>query len=260
MEKPIFAVIGQDGRQQAAAQALRQKGYTVTGPEQTALADYILLPMPLCAEQLDLTAVFAAAKPGAVAFAGRVNEQAQALARQFGIELCDYLLREELAVLNAIPTCEGALEILLRERNVTLWQARVVITGFGRIAKLLAPRLLAMGAKVTVAARKPSDRAMARAMGLNAVPIEQLESCLAQSDIAVNTVPARLIEGGMIAQMDKNALLLDLASAPGGIDLSAAGKLGVRAVWALSLPAKCAPVTAGQFVADTVLQMIAERS
>ena len=82
-----------------------------------------------------------------------------------------------------------------------------------------------MGAKVTVAARKPSDRAMARAMGLNAVPIEQLESCLAQSDIAVNTVPARLIEGGMIAQMDKNALLLDLASAPGGIDLSAAGKL-----------------------------------
>ena len=69
-----------------------------------------------------------------------------------------------------------------------------------------------------------------------------------------------MIEGGMIAQMDKNALLLDLASAPGGIDLSAAGKLGVRAVWALSLPAKCAPVTAGQFVADTVLQMIAERS
>ena len=259
MEKKTFAVIGQDGRQQAAARTLSDRGFRVCGEEGAPGADYILLPMPLSMEKGALCALFAAAKPGAVAFAGRVGNEAAEAAVHAGVELVDYLLREELAVLNAIPTCEGALEILLRERPVTLWQSKVVITGFGRIAKLLALRLGALGAQVTVAARKPGDRALARALGLGAADTAELAKLCADADILVNTVPQRLITGQMIGKMHKHAFLLDLASAPGGIDLSAAGARGLRSVWALSLPARSAPVTAGRFVADTVCRMIEER-
>ena len=42
-----FAVVGGDARQAAAARALARAGYSVGGPEMIAVADYILLPLPL---------------------------------------------------------------------------------------------------------------------------------------------------------------------------------------------------------------------
>lgn len=259
VQEKSFAVIGGDGRQQAAAAALRTKGYQVYDAEKISLADYILLPMPLSAERAELTRLLKAAQKGAIAFAGRVSEEAAGVAKEANVELIDYLKREELAVSNAIPTCEGAIEILLRERSVTLWHSKILITGFGRIAKLLAHKLLALGAYVTVAARKPGDRALAEAMGYRAVDVTELAGECVKADVVINTVPTRMITRDMIEEMSKTAFLLDLASAPGGIDLAAAGTAEVRAVWALSLPTRSAPVTAGQFVAQTVLQIIEER-
>ena len=259
MQEKSFAVIGEDGRQRAAADYLKQLGYRVVGAEKISVADIILLPMPLSAERAQLAALLRAAKPGAIAYAGKVSGEAAAVAQAAGVELDDYLQREELAVMNAIPTCEGAVEILLRERQATLWNSRVLITGFGRIAKLLCQRLTGFGALVTVAARKPRDRALASALGYRTQTIDALRETVRGFDVIVNTVPAPLIDREMIGTMGSGAFLLDLTSAPGGIDLAAAGTAEIKAVWALSLPAKCAPVTAGRFVADTVLQMIEER-
>ncbi len=45
--KKLFAVVGIDARQAAAGRVLERAGYAVGGDEQVALADYILLPLPL---------------------------------------------------------------------------------------------------------------------------------------------------------------------------------------------------------------------
>ena len=259
MQEKCFAVIGEDGRQQAAAEYLRRSGCRVVGAEQIQAAQFILLPMPLSAERAQLAGLLRAAGPGAKAYAGRVSEEAALVARRAGVPLYDYLQREELAVCNAIPTCEGAIGILLRERSETLWGSRVLITGYGRIAGLLAERLAGFGAQVTIAARSPGARAMAAARGFAVQPIGALAETALQFQIIINTVPAPLIGQAMIGRLLPDVFLLDLASAPGGIDLAAAGAAGIKAVWALSLPARCAPVTAGRFVAQTVLQMIEER-
>ena len=55
------------------------------------------------------------------------------------------------------------------------------------------------------------------------------------------------------------SLIVDLASKPGGTDFAAAQRLGLRAIHALSLPAVCAPETAGEAVARTVLAILRER-
>ena len=52
---------------------------------------------------------------------------------------------------------------------------------------------------------------------------------------------------------------MDLASKPGGTDFAAARRLGHRAIHALSLPAACAPETAGEALARTVCEILAER-
>ena len=95
--------------------------------------------------------------------------------------------------------------------------------------------------------------------GLAAAPMEAVDGLLESTDVAVNTVPAPVLEAQRLKQLPKDALVIDLASLPGGTDFEAAKELGVRAIHALSLPARCAPVTAGQFVAQAVLAMLRER-
>ena len=121
-----FAVIGGDARQAAAGRALARAGYAVCGAEQVALADYILLPLPLDETRTPLAELLRAAKPGALALGGRLSAQAKQIAQEAGVELVDYFAREELTIRNAIPTAEGCLAILLRQRKRTLWGSGVL--------------------------------------------------------------------------------------------------------------------------------------
>ena len=156
-----FAVVGSDARQAAAGRALARAGYTVGGVQQLPQADCILLPLPLDESRTPLAQLLRAAKPGAFALGGRLSAQAGTIARAAGVELVDYFARPELTVYNAIPTAEGCIGILLERRSRTLWGAAVLVLGFGPVGRALAVRLAALGARVTVAARRSVQRAMA---------------------------------------------------------------------------------------------------
>lgn len=256
--KTVFAVLGADARQRAAADCLRQRGWQVVGRERLAAADVILLPMPLSGESQELARLLAGAKPGAQAFGGRVSPAARQAADRAGVPLRDYLEREELAVLNAVPTAEGCIALLLQNRTRTLWHSPVLVLGYGRCGAALAVRLAGLGAQVTVAARSPGQRAQAESLGLTARPLTGLTRLLPGFETVVNTIPAPVLGRRALAALAPGSLVIDLASLPGGVDLEAAEELGLKAIRALSLPARCAPVTAGEFVADTVLAMLRE--
>ena len=257
-KKTVFAVLGTDARQRAAADRLRQRGWQVVGRERLAAADVILLPMPLSGESEELVRLLTGAKPGAQAFGGRVGPAALQAAAQAGVPLRDYLEREELAVLNAVPTAEGCIALLLQNRTRTLWNSPVLVLGYGRCGAALGVRLAALGARVTVAARSPGQRAQAESQGLAVRDLEQLHRALPGFETVVNTIPAPVLGRRELAALAPGSLVIDLASLPGGVDLEAAEELGLRAIRALSLPARCAPVTAGEFVADPVLAMLRE--
>jgi dipicolinate synthase subunit A len=256
----IFAVVETDARQKAAGRMLRRMGFGVAGAEETALADYILLPLPLDDERIGLARLLRAAKPGALALGGKVSEKAQAVADAAHIEMIDYFARPELATLNAIPTAEGCISLLLQNRKRTLWNSPVLVVGYGHIGSALAARLCALGAEVTVAARRAEQRALALASGCaEAADTSALARLTPQFDTVVNTAPARLLTAEVLAAMPAGSLIVDLASRPGGTDFAAARELGLTAIHALSLPAVCAPESAGEFVARTVLEILTER-
>ena len=132
----------------------------------------------------------------------------------------------------------------------------VAITGYGRIARALAKLLHAMGAKVTVGARKPMALAEAACEGYGILRLngEKSVMSLCEGQAAVfNTVPHWLFTKEVLKTVGKDTLLIDLASAPGGVDVDAASGLGISVIWALSLPGKYAPVTAGKIIAETLL-------
>ena len=259
METKRFAIVGTDARQAAAGRALERAGCAVSGAEQVARADCILLPLPLDESCTPLAELLRAAKPGAVALGGKLSVQAKTIAQEAGVELVDYYARPELAIYNAIPTAEGCIGILLRESTRTLWGANILLLGFGPVGQAVGTRLAALGAQVTVAARRPGVRAQAMADGCRAMDPAQLEKAAAQVDCVVNTAPALVITRGVLETLQPGTLVVDLASEPGGTDFAAARALGVRAMHALSLPARFAPETAGELVGRTVLQMIRER-
>ena len=236
-----FAVIGTDPRLAAAGRALARAGFAVGGPEQTALADYILLPLPLDESRTPLAELLRAARPGALALGGKLSAQARQIAAEAGVELVDYFAREELILCNAIPTAEGCIGILMAERTRTLWNSAILLAGFGPVGQALGVRLAALGAQVTVAARRPAQRALAESFSLRAVDL------------------ARVLTEAVLAALRPGSLIVDLASKPGGTDFAAARRLGHRAIHALSLPAACAPETAGEALARTVCEILAER-
>ena len=254
-----FCIVGTDPRQRAAARALQRAGYHVTGAEGAGNADYILLPMPQDAGKADLARILRAARPDTLALGGKVSAPVRAAADAAGIELVDYFARPELASLNAVPTAEGCLCLLMQLRDRTIWQSPILVLGYGRVGRAVARRLQVLGAVVTVAARSPEQRAGARCAGCRAADLPQLRRMLPGFDAVVNTIPAPVLGREELSCLPQGALVIDLASMPGGTDFAAAKALGIRAEHALSLPARCAPQTAGELVADTVLNILEER-
>lgn len=166
----------------------------------------------------------------------------------------DYNTLDSYALLNAVPTAEGAIKIAIENTDFTLWQSNVLVIGYGRVGKILADRLKGFGANVTVSARKPRDFATLEALGFNYINTEKLPTLFLRYDIIFNTVDAEVLHGDTLKNLPC-ALLLDLSS-KGGFDLEYAKSIGINAQKAPALPGKTAPKTAGKILAKTVGDLI----
>lgn len=172
--------------------------------------------------------------------------------------LYDYAAREEFAVQNAILTAEGAIELILRCYEGSVYGTDILILGYGRIGRALSHRLSALGAKVTVAARKLSDRAWIESERMLAVDYSFKE--LNKYQIIINTVPAPVLKAAEIDRLHETAFLIDLASAPGGMDSERIRQRDLTYIHALGLPGKTAPKAAGRIIKDTVINIIKEEN
>lgn len=166
----------------------------------------------------------------------------------------DYSVEEEFVLRNAELTAEGAIGILLNEYEAAVCGTEILVTGYGRIGKVLTQYLASWGAKVAVAARNPADRETIIKNGLTAVDYPQID--FSSYRVIINTVPAMVMDADAVAQMRPDAFLIDLASVPGGIDFDAVRDRDISCVHALSLPGKTAPLTAGIIIKDTVLNIL----
>lgn len=190
--------------------------------------------------------------------AGSIKQEIYTLAKKQEVKVIDLMESEELAVLNAIATAEGAIEVAMKNTSKTIQGSKVLILGFGRIGKVLAKKLQALSASLEVAVRKKEDKAWIEAYGYKSIDIHRLQENLSQYDIIMNTVPQLILTTENLQYVDKECLLIDLASKPGGTDLKAVEKLKLKFVWALALPGKVAPVTSAKYIKDIIYQKMKE--
>lgn len=159
------------------------------------------------------------------------------------------LLEDEMYLAkNARLTAECALRILQEKLPGAILGCPILVIGWGRIGKCLARLLRSIGARVTVAARKPADLGMLAALGYDAAAMDKMPELLPRMRVVVNTAPAPVLGEEAISRLPTNAVKLDLASAR--------GLAGEDVLWARGLPGKMLPEASGQLIAERVLTLL----
>ena len=175
------------------------------------------------------------------------------------IQAVDYFKNEQLNIQNAMLTAEGALALAINETNFSIHNSKCIITGYGRIAKILSKLLFSMGARVTIAARNQNDLSWAELKGYDSIKIDKI-SKKTDADIIFNTVPARILTESTISKLNKKCLIIELASAPYGTDFAACNTHKIRYINAASLPGKVAPKSAGIIICKTAINIFKEEN
>ena len=159
-------------------------------------------------------------------------------------------------MLNSIPTAEGVIYELIGGSDINLHGAKTLVTGYGKAASAVAARLVALGSQVTVAARSERDRTAALCSSCKAVSLYDIDSIIGDMDFVVNTVPAPVIDKKCISALKKSCVMVEVASAPYGIDFDAADEYGIKIIKAPSLPGRISPASAGEAIAKAVLSIV----
>ena len=170
-------------------------------------------------------------------FVAMKNKFLKAYPQLADCEVYDYSAKEEFAVANALLTAEGAVEIAMNEYEGTIFDSKCLVCGFGRIGKMLAKMLKSLNAQVTVSARNEVDFAYIDALGCKHINTNALKSVKGY-DLVFNTIPVMIFDSDLLMNTDRNTIIIDLASLPGGVDFEAARRYKTDAVRALSLPGR----------------------
>lgn len=231
-------------------------------------ADIVILPLPAFTggklntmfsdESVTEESLVHMIPKNAKVFGGKLSKSFTEAAKDCGIYVCDYMQREEFAVLNAVPTAEGAIALAIEHTSGMICHSRILVCGFGRIGKILSQRLLSMGAQVCVSARKPHDLAWISAYGMTPLKTGELLHDGFDYDIIINTIPEMIFDKKMLSHVKNGCVIIDLASLPGGVDIDSAKDMGLSAFRALSLPGKVAPAAAGRIILSTIENILDE--
>ena len=293
-EKYTFSVIGGDHRQLVIIKKLLLLGHGVKvfsisapigcipGAEFTSSAekalegsDILLLPLPMSRDGININLTSSeqtiqiaylfgllSKKKNPLVFCGLVSKEIRKQAENAGIELIDYYECEELQRKNALPSAEGAIMVSMENTDRVIEGMNALVCGYGRIGKILAHKLKLLGAHVSVAARRDEVLCEIAMGGFDPIDLkktDELISASINSDVIFNTIPVQIFSKLIINKIDTDPLYIEIASAPGGIDVQSARAHGLRLIFAPSLPGKYSPSSAGEYIFETIKDILDKR-
>ena len=259
-----YIVIGGDERFEWLARALRKKGrdvgvlfrdgapgVPVVPPRALAEAERIVMNFPARVSERNsgFWELMARASRSATVYACGPGHPAGEFGDRRVIDLWE---DETLLKDNARLTAEGAVAAALRAGTLAMRDTRCLVVGWGRVGRVLAELLVGMGADVTVASRSQAHRNRAVERGARAVDTERLETALAGVRLICNTAPGLVLDRERLRGVDENAMIIDLASPPYGVDLRAAWQRGLRAWREPALPGRCCPESAATAILNAI--------
>lgn len=191
-------------------------------------------------------------------FGGLIPKEIRTLCDTKGIFCYDLMESDKVAVLNAIATAEGTIMEAIKSSEFNIHNSNCLVLGYGRCGKVLAAKLKGLDAKVTVAARNEDDLAYAYAAGFSIINIKDIKSALPYFQFIFNTIPALILDQDCLKKVSKDVVIIDIASAPGGVDFEYALNHGIKAKLCLGIPGKVSPKTSADILTAEIEALMKE--
>ena len=259
-----ITVIGGDNRLKILKERLTQMGYAVDtlGLYDNDFADIttsqvLILPVPSTKDGVNVFTPLTKRIIPLKSIASATTKEQLILCCNYCFEnknSVDYGSLDSYALLNSVPTAEGAIKLAIENTPYTIWKSRALVIGYGRVGKILSDRLKSLGCEVTVSARKPADWALLDALGFEYINTGHLNLKPLDYDMIFNTVDVKVIDDEALKNC-RCDLMIDL-STYGGFSLESANNCGIKAIKAGGLPALIAPKTAAEILSNTVIHII----
>lgn len=254
-----YCILGTDSRSNFLRKLYEDEGKNLVD---YVSADYIITSIPFSRDDIKLNNEDILIEDlisnidKQVIFSGSISSKIKEKFISNNIKFYDVLDNDKIAILNAIPTSEGAILEAIEMSNTTLCSSNVLVMGYGNIGKILSKMLSGIGCNVYVEARKDKDIASIISMGYKEINLEDLDKYLYKFDYIFNTIPHLILDKNRLNLLKKDCCIIDLASSPGGIDFEHANSIGLKVKWALALPSKVAPKSAALYVKDEIDRII----
>ncbi|WP_148509840.1 dipicolinate synthase subunit DpsA [Hungatella hathewayi] len=270
-----FLILGGDPRQLYLTRRLKKAGqktllyYDNSTPafslrDAMETSDIILCPVPFSKdghtifsdnhlEGLEIDTFLNHLTKGHTLFGGNIPPSVKAHCESRRIPCHDFMQMETVACKNSAATAEGALAEAISLSPINLYKSRCLVLGWGRCARTLADRLKGLGTAVTVAARDDRQLAHADCLGYDTVLLEDLTGDIDRFDFIFNTIPAMVLDSVLLEAAKPEAAIVDIASAPGGVDFETCRHLGIPAKLCPGLPGVYAPMSSAEILYEAVM-------
>lgn len=239
--------------------------------EEIKKADILLLPIPVVRTdgmlklplehiRISLEEFCQNLQAKQILFGGNVSKELYEACDEKNVRIYDYMKLPGLAEKNAIATAEGTIAEAVLTGNINLEDSHCVVTGYGRCAKVLADKLYRLGARVSVIARNPKQREAAIKKKIFAADMNGTEcrQALRRADYVFNTVPALVLDQEKLDCLKEEAVIIDIASYPGGVDFAYCMQKGITARLCLGLPGKYSPKTSGLILEEIIRSLLSK--
>ena len=257
-----ITVMGGDRRFLSVKAFFEKNGFTVNtaflGEEKRdAVYNTVIMPVPvfrnaflnspLTEKKVSENELYEILPENSEVFGGMIPEQFIRKCKEKNICFTDYYKDENLLNENAVLTAK-AVPLILEENSISLKNGKVLVLGYGRCGRAIADIISSVGGNVTVVTSKSN------ADNHSFIHFENLSEKLSDVSLAVNTVPSTVLSENELVRFKRDAVLIEIASAPYGIDFNSAKRLDIKVIKAPSLPGRYFPVEAGEAIAKTILK------
>lgn len=189
-------------------------------------------------------------------FGGVLPKDLKSHCETLGIYYQDLMKQEEITLYNTIATAEGTIAEAILNSTTNLHGSSCLILGFGRCARTLAEKLKGLCGNVDITARSPIALSAAYAASYGTVNLSQLEEKIEEYDYIFNTIPALVLPKELLIKTKSDVVIIDIASAPGGVDFNYAKEIHRNAKLCLGLPGIYAPKSSALALNNYILSKI----
>ncbi len=235
--------------------------FTAMTSLETAAANsrHIICPIPLSKDSdllnqsgvkknIPLKQLLSLLTPEQCFFAGCIPDAFHQEALKKSVLVFDFMKDSELSYFNTIATAEGVICQAITASPMNLHKSRCAVLGYGKCGRILTDDLKRMFCYVTAVSSCKEELAQAALSADDAMDLKEFFTCIGEYHFIFNTIPSVILTKDILVHVNPQTRILDIASAPGGVDYAAAKELNIPAILCPGLPGKYAPLSSAQAI------------